>query len=376
MTKYPIFLTLILFVQGCIPIPVPYGPYYQPTYPDPSATVIRKDCHGQSGEAIGVGFKIEGGIDVTVKTSGSSYADHRQHLYIAMDIPAGVTTEFLSDQIVFESDGQSVNLPVPTLQVSSFASADTNATFVREALCPVSDEVLEREKLNPFYGLWYWNKEGAYAGFVPSRLELQLPSIVVDNRPVRMEPLQLKLEKRKDNLSYRTSKMEKERDERYEACVKNTPQLHCKNILEVYQEGFRIENSEFDITGRAGGWGDSIGVGVNEMKVLTDKPWQYLSPEIVLKDVASGEIQRRNLSRVYTHCGPYTVPFQTPLQTPVGYVKGNSLVFFNGVVQGLPSQSKIIVRIPSLMINGKRFDFQPLLLELRLLDGGFPPFNC
>ena len=376
MIKYAIFLTLILLLQGCVPIPVPYGPYYQPTYPDNSATVIRKDCHGQSGAAIGVGFKIDEGIDVKVKTSDSSSADHRQNIYIVLDVPAGVTIEFLSDQIVFESDGQSVNFPVPTLQVSSFASADTNTTFVRRSLCPVSDEVLGRETIDKFYGLWYWNKEAKYAGFTPDHLELQLPSMVVENRSIVIAPISLKLEKRKNNLSYMTLQMEYDRNKKYEACVKNTPHLHCNNILEVYQEGFRIQSGEFNITGRVGGWGDSIGVGVSEMKVLTDKPWQYISPEIVLKDIDSGEIQRRKMSKVYTHCGPYTVPFRTRVETHEGYAKGNTLVRFEGTISDLSSQSQIKMRIPPLLINGKRFDFQPLLLELRILDGGFPPFNC
>ena len=38
--------------------------------------------------------------------------------------------------------------------------------------------------------------------------------------------------------------------------------------------------------------------------------------------------------------------------------------------------SHYFVQLPPFLLDGERYEFKPIELELRLFDGGIEPFNC
>lgn len=373
-----IWFILLLTLDGCVPIPVPYGPYYEPSYENPSARVVREGCHGASGAPSGIKFQIDQGIMVEIKTAyRSGYEGDLKHpFFLTMTIPKGAEIRFLSDEIRVSDGNTIINADFPKNMIVR-ASAESDAARMLEmvSLIPVSLEELKKSGQIPQMALWFWLKEESSKGFEPDHLEIVLPTIKKKTDEVNFEPIMMDAEINKRDKNYLTLEMRNERKEKYHRCLKETPNLHCENILEVYQGGFKIQKDDFNATGRVGGWNGSIGVGINDMMTTSPEPWKFIEPIIVLKDRDNGAQQKRQIGKLYLHTPHYEVPFPTPVHAPLGQLEGNAFISINGSL-GEELKSNLEIQLPSLLINGKKFDFKPIKLKLKLLDGEFPPFNC
>lgn len=366
-------------MSGCIPIPIPYGPYYKPSYDDSSARLIREECYGQSGASSGIQFQIDRGILVELKTSyRSGYESAVKHpFFFTMTIPKGIETRFISDEITVLSDKKIVPAKFSkNLSVRSSAEVDAVQTLEMSSLIPLSLKELEKSGQIPQMALWFWLKKEENKGFEPNHLELVLPTVIKGNgTKVIFKPIALDAEIQGRDKNYLTLEMRNERAGKYQKCIKDTPNLHCENTLKVYQKGFEIQQDDFNATGRVSGWSGSIGVGINDIITTTTEPWKFSESFIVLKDRDNGAEQKRQIGKLYLHTSHYEVPFKTLIHAPLGNLEGNAFVMIEGSL-GEDLKSNLEIQLPSLLINGVKFDFKPIKLKLKLMDGEFPPFNC
>jgi len=366
------FIFVLLF-WGCLPIPIPYGPYYKPSYEDTTAQMIREECHGYSGPSSGIRFTLDQGVSVTLTTAHRSrYPDTKHPLIITLTLPHGVTTQFLSDEITVKSDANTSIMIPKTLSVSFTASAESTSTFDLNALYPTSGVSLSPQK--PSLNVWYWVKDKRYQGFTPTNLELTLPAVQFPKERIVFPPIHLTRQPSRFDSPYQTQQIHEEQHQKYALCQKETPKKRCQNILEVYQEGFALHQGEIAISGRVGG-GDDIGVGVSDMVVTSTQPWKLNPPVLILKNQDTGEIQQRSIDKLYLHCDPYDVPFTSVVHAPSGDIKGSASIDLMSSL-GERYSSHIEIQLPPILINGKKVVFKPIILDLQLLDGEFPPFNC
>ncbi|MFZ2967891.1 MAG: hypothetical protein WA080_02405 [Sulfuricurvum sp.] len=370
-------LVVILFGGGCLPIPIPYGPYYQPFYEDATTQVIREECHGYSGPSSGIRFQLPQGITVAIKTAYSSgYSGGFKHPFLlTMTIPKGVEVAFVSDHITVIGKHSLAIMP-KTLSVGATGHIDGNATITLLSLLPISRATLQQTHQEPSMGVWFWLRDQHDTGFEPNTLELHFPNLLVEGeKEVRFDPIVLHAKTVHGDKNYVTPSIEALRQQKYERCLHETPKRRCATLLEIYPEGFTLVKEDFNITGRVGGWKGLIGVGVNDMVVTSLRPWRFNPTTITLKDLERGTLQTRNLQTLYLHTGNYEVPFTSVVHAPLGEIKGFASIYLNGSL-GEERDSEVSVLLPSLLINGKKFNFKPIKLQLKLLDGEFPPFNC
>ena len=87
-------------LAGCIP--APYGPYYRPSYPDPSSQVRKAFCGGQAGPPSKLQFSAPGGIKVAVDADKEFLERSRRDrpLHIMLRVPGDKAFQFLSDQVL------------------------------------------------------------------------------------------------------------------------------------------------------------------------------------------------------------------------------------------------------------------------------------
>lgn len=379
MKNIMIFWILSIILAGCIPIPMPYGPYFEPSYENNSSQIIREGCHGYSGASSGIKFTIENGIVVELKTSYlSGYKSDVKHPFLlTLTLPKGVRVQFVSDKIYISGADGIVNVKMPTtISVGATAHVEANDTLDIHSLSPIALNELLTTGQKPQMGIWFWLRDDKYKGFEPEKLAVEMPKILFNsNQKVVFDPIILSAELNKKEKNYFTRSMYEERQQKYEKCIRETPHLQCKNILEVYQKGFTVQKDDFNITGRASAWNGSIGIGFSDMIDSSLQSWKFSDSSVTLIDIDTGKVQKRELSKLYIHTGNYEVPFTTRINAPTGEMEGYTYIFINGSL-GEQLKSDLEIQLPSAIINGKRFDFLPIKLKLRLFDGEFPPFNC
>lgn len=367
-----------VFFAGCVP--AMYGPYYEPSYADDSAEPVLEACYGQAGPPSGLKFSIPDGIVVEVSTA-KHYGSEREDypFYVMLRIPSGVDAAFLSDEVQIMLLPEGTKLPSPdSIRVVSSVRADGNATFAFDAVCPVSAKTVKSAGNDAAFSLDFWIRDEQDMGFVPDQLELHLPALVVDENTMECRPIIMDARTTRSDVNYLTTAMQEHLQERYRRCLDETPERRCKNIINIYQEGFRETYGDFTLSGRMSAGIGSIphpmGIGL-KVDANTTEPWRFGSSEMVVKDTASGREIRRNIRTVYVRCDSFQVPVTTPVRVPSGMQDAASTLFIEGSL-GMQLHSRIEIRLPPMRINGRIYEFKAIRLELNVFDGGIYPFNC
>ena len=368
------FCVIGLFFAGCIPMM--HGPYYKPSYPDPSAEEVLASCYGQVGPPSGVKFTIPEGIEVsfsTVKPYGSKRNDYP--FSVRLIIPPGVKVQFLSNEIAVSAPGGETVRGPEQIRVVSTGLAEVQTLLDAEAMCPVPVDAMVQSAQRPFVVISYWGgREGGQFASAPSELGVFLPDLTVGDVPLKIAPIIMEGQKIRSDTYYLTARMREERQQRYRLCVEKTPERACKNFLEVYDTGYRETTDDFNLSVSASHGGGQTGFRA-DLEARTPKPWRLSTDKVVMQDMKSGVQVQRTIGSLSVHCGSFYVPVMTPVHGPETLEPGRSNIFIEGSL-GESLHSDMTIQLPPLKINETLYRFEPIRLELRLFDGGIYPFNC
>lgn len=371
-----------LFLQGCIP--APYGPYYQPSYPDNSAALIKEYCRGQAGPPSILEFAGPEGIRFSVSAAKKYMLDEQRSdrpLRISINVPAGTHFQFLADSITISDQANSTAMTArPNLEVNAAFETGPNTVLNFDKLAPTSarDATASPEALaGKMLG-----KMNIYLpeikNFVPQRVQLQFPSIQLEHGMQAFPDETLQAEKYGTHgYVYQSGEYRKSLEERRDTCLRNTPQRHCEYIVELNSDSLSHRTGNFTLLGRYYVYdlrNHTPFVGTMELAFHTAETWHIADRIIRLKDLDSGKQHEYTISRMPLWFG-YTVPLTTAI-TGVGADNKARTTLYIDTSLGEKMAPHYFVRLPPMRINGRNYTLKPIELELRMLDGGIEPFNC
>lgn len=367
-------------IMSCMP--APYGSYYRPAYPDNNATLSREDCHGQAGPMSKLSFTLANNISISVSAKKNYLQRERSDTPLTIDItlPPGESIRFLSDQITFTTFANSEHRVMPMhMRVLGRMYINSDTTIDLDKIGPVSASVAyEAHKTHPDWPLvdaeiHEWN---GISNFHPRTLIAHFPAIEIDDRKVSAKPEVFTASGGPDAWwYYETEQHRQEREQKFNRCMEDTPQLNCRNILEIIQEG--TNQKQGDIEYRARLWKTDTPDLRYVLNLLSysEAALRFLDNKTVFEDHHGGKKQAHQFDTVYLVIGWLELPLSTEIR---GITHGNNastLLRIEGSL-GDKMESTIHIHLPALLINGERYELAPIELELRRFDGGMEPFNC
>lgn len=383
----PRHLTLLLtsgLLAGCIP--APYGPYYRPSYPDPSAVMTQANCGGQAGPPSRLSFALPDGISVSLNTSSdtpgtdaSTKAETRSVLRLALSLPPGSRLAFLEDRLQIDAGDGTALLVSPPASVSATHPLQAGDTMSSVRLAPVDPERLTAHSMP---GAPVFTAKASFGlvspDYQPDRLTLTLPALRHDGSTLNLPPLQLDAAAYRPGWhNYSTADARAKQQAEHRQCQTKTPEQHCEYLLTTYEEGFRSRHGEVEASGRLliieRPQGHRLDAYLDYAFFAGDT-WQLASDQATLVDTANGARRDLPLTSLVAHIQLTELPLSTAVRNPSSDGRGKVTMWLDIPLPG--SAARYTIQLPEVEINGKRHRPKPLTLERRLLDGGIEPFNC
>lgn len=369
------FGILALVMSGCIPIPAVYSSYYMPTYEDGKTR-----SPGCVGPKTKVFFEMPENVQIEVRMDNAlANTPAKNPIIIHFKIPRGVSFQFVDDKIGVENNSSQTKVAIENrLRIESTNhDAEPDMVFDFDKLCPVDSKTIEQNSQR-IHGLFiYSSKLGEFKNDFPDRLELLFQPIVIGTKTVTFEPISLDSKQINQNRHYYMPMFK----ETYEMCAVHNEIKECKEYGRLLwrQKGYAASNDYFGISGNVRRYENDpyIYVSRNELSIFSAKPFRLPVPAVGIADKTSGQKFYGNpeQKKITFECGSYTVPMTTPIQVASSEAAKLSDVYIEGSIENLQSK-EITIFLPSVMINGKKFDFKPIKIFLKPFDMEILPFNC
>lgn len=375
MFKLAIFIVLMIMSTGCIPIPAVYSSYYMPTYQDGKTR-----SPGCVGPKTKVFFDIPENVQVEVRTDNALGKTSVQNpIIIHFRIPKGVRFQFVDDKIDVENNAAQSKVVIDkNLRVESVNfNAEADTVFDFDKLCPVDSKTIEKNSQQIHASFVYSAKVGEFKNDVPERLEVLFQPIVIGSKTVTFEPISLDSKQINQDRHYYMPMFK----ETYEMCAVHNEIKECQEYGRLLwrQKGYAASNDYFGISGNVKRYRNDpyIYVGRNELSIFSAKPFRLPLPAVVVVDKRSGEKFYGNpeQKKITFECGSYTVPMTIPIQVISSEAAEYSDIYIDGLIENRQSK-EVTIFLPSVMINGKKFDFKPIKIVLKPFDMEILPFNC
>lgn len=374
--RVPAMIVVAAALSGCVP--APYGPYYRPSYPDPSSTLQKAYCGGQAGPPARLAFQGPGDVGVSVRAETPLQPGEPRLLHVAIDLPAGTRFQFLAETVALAAsrdDEAASRVPAVSVTASLKLQGDDWIDFAQAG--PTSLDVARRYLAA--------NPEGRFADvrfdigrlgqFAPARMQVEFPALQLDTASVAIPGMELQQQAGSSFPIYRTAEYAQTLQQRYAACLRQTPASNCHYIPTHDPYGFRHEAERFALAGRFWVTGEAAQATLNaefEAGVRVSGRWRFADNEVRLRDAASGEVRvmpLRNPRVVWS----YAVPLAAEVRSVAA---GSTRIDVRTSVGGDHEASRYVLTLPPFLLNGTRHEFGPIEFERRLFDGGFEPFNC
>jgi len=383
--KYIQLFMLLTLLQGCLPSP--YFSYYEPSYPDPMASVNRQWCRGAAGPPTNLSFKIAKNISMTANAAKDYYQRKSKDvpLNITMKIPLGTKIEFLSDEVIVSeeknADGKKVKAMVTVVAAHSTINPLDLVDISR--IGPVRSDLtgkagFDRQKQLLSTAEIYFDVDAT--DFLPESLTVDFPAIIAGGVVTKIAPVELHLDRKATGwrIEYESNAHSRLRKEKYAQCLKMGQGGHCQSILENITEGFIESTPEYKV------YGSIIFKGDNQKPVLSNsmkfkftdvQPWRFASDMITLKDDHSEVIRLHQVNRFNLVFNWYDIPLPTPIQG-VGSQPEDSTYIRILANLGEKTPPRFYVTLPPVLVDGEEFKFEPIEFIYKPVVGGIDPFNC
>lgn len=319
-------------------------------------------------------------VDFEVRTDNAlGNKSVKYPVIIHFRIPKGVSFQFVDENIRVEgSSSQSKVAMQNQLRISSVNhGAEPDRVFDFDKLCPVDAKTIEKNSQSINASLTYSIKLGEFKNGFPDQLELLFQPITIDNKVASFEPMSLNSKQINQHRHYYMPMFKKT----FEECAIHNETKECQEYGRAIwlQNGYAASNDFFSISGKVdtSEYGAYLWVGRNELKFSSAKPWRLPMPALAIVDKSTGEKFYGNPEKKKTtfDCGSYTVPMTTPIKVLSDEAAEYSDVYIDGSIENLQNK-EITIFLPSVMINGKKFDLKPIKIFLKPFDMKILPFNC
>lgn len=356
------FLFIISVFSGCLPMV--YSPYYQPSYDDSSVVSLNGVCGGKGtlGPSSGIEFALPSGIIVDFRTRNDEGSEN-DRFNVIIQIPSGVNAHFLSDEITVKFPDGTTNKQKTLMSVNGTKRVEPHVSlsFPIDQYCPVSGENANNHLSAE---LWAWNQNLDAVGTY-KQLELILPKITVNGdaysfNPITIYPYQIGTNAYSDSS--------------YQGCLRLSPKGRCIMSYIAQTEKFEEKAGVFNLSGRAY-WlqdKDNNHIEVNlDFRTQKNATLKLDTETLVLRDGTTKSTITTKLDFVDINCHAESLPLITPLSG----LNSNLVVYLDGNI-GSKQYSQMDVYLPSIVINGRIYNFKPIHLKRVRVDGGIVPFNC
>jgi hypothetical protein len=367
-----ISLPLAAALSGCVV--APYGTYYRPSNPDPSATFKGAWCQGRAGPTTTIELALGDGLLLTARAERDR---SELPLRLVLEVPAQLPVRFTADRlrIVETASGRPIDAPM-TVRAVGRATLPPTATVVPRQLRPAGGAVLALDPQAP-HGQAFLRADGP-AGFAPDAFTLAGPLVVLDTVSVPFAPVTLRWPAGARSPSeYRSDAEQAWLAARAESCRRETPQRACQNLID-----FGLGRSFTDEAGPVhwqGRWWrfprrDSVVLGGElNLAVQSEAPWRFAEPAIRLRDEAAGiehTLRFERIALVFRDGIALDAPLHADRAAGAGATDLHIEVLLPG---GVPDFE---VRLPALRVGAATREVEPIRFERRNFDGGIEPFNC
>jgi hypothetical protein len=371
---------LCFMLHGCLP--APYGAYYRPSYPDPSATLSKEYCGGQAGPPSTLSFNAPEGVIVSVSAPKRRMdSEQERHLRISMSIPAGTRLKFLADgfELAESLEGTGRRITVEISLSTSLKLGIDNWVDIEQFGPTDAQTARNFAASNPEHPITTARLSVPnLKSFAPDTVSLQMPALSRDGKSTRPPPIELLSDSRTNSSRvYRTKPYLQALEERLAKCRTETPQRKCGDIARYDAEGLRFSLDDFTLSGRFWVWDVQTNTPFSSEVALTTNDvtrWRFAGPEIRFTDLATDDIRQDRMGPMLVSW-KLKVPFATAIRAvDTGESPSTRLVIESSL--GTRDASKYVIRLPPVQINGREYILKPIELELHRFDGGFEPFNC
>lgn len=372
------FLATAAALAGCIP--APYGAYYKPSYPDSSSTLQQAYCGGKAGPPTKLQFEGPGGLRVSVTAEKKHLEKERKDrsVRIAIDIPPGSRFQFLGSTIEIsnrqiEGGTRAVAEFVVTTSLGLPEEGWIDFAEAGPTTVALAERYLASNPGGRFAELRY--DSGELKRFSPSKFDISLPPILLGPGSLAVPKIELLSQDGPTHRIFRSRAYSQVLQDRYQACLLNTPERNCQYIPIYDPYAFKHEAQGFALIARF--W--KVGEGPNlhfefGADARVTERWRLSSSEFRLKDLDSGEVRQVRLEKPRITWS-YAIPLSAAvLATPSGLNPDTSLRIRTSL--GEKEASRYFVKLPPFLLDGVTHRFSPIELELRRFDGGLEPFNC
>lgn len=371
-------LSFAASLAGCVV--APYGPYFQPSSPDPSATYKGAWCQGQAGPTTNIALALGDGLTLAARAERDYPERDRPELplRLVLEVPAQLPVRFTADRlrIVEMGSGRSVDAPMSVRAIGRATLAPT-ATVVPQQLRAAGSAVIAFDAHAP-HGRAYLRADGP-PGFAPAAFTLAGPLVVLDTASVPLPPLTLRWPAGARTASeYRSDAEQALLVARAETCRRETPQRACENLLAFgLGRSFTADTGPVQWQGR---WWRSprrdgaVAVdGELSLALDSETPWRLAGDVISLRDEAAGVEHTLRVERIeiYFRDG---IALDAPLHADRAAGVGATEVQIESLLPaGVPDFE---VRLPALQVGATTRDIAPIRFERHRFGGGIEPFNC
>lgn len=361
-------------LAGCVPFP--YGVYYRPAYPDPSAVVSQASCGGRAGPPARIAFQAPPGFRVEANALRRPLAqDGDRPLTISLALPPGHTLRFTEDTLRVDSGGREAALSTPSLRAVTHYRLRPEAWIDAAALAP-ADPGAQRMGDDPIatarLGFGKLEVQG-------DTLDVQLPAIETDAGRIAFGALRLEADTARPYVrTYRTRQQLEAVVAREAQCRREAPGMRCENIRLFDPYAFRVRSGDFEAAGRF--WsmvtsrGDVAPLQFElEMRAHGPARWRFVEPVVGVRH-ASGKWHARQFAEVDVVFAS-AVPLSTAIRSATGGRATETAVRIDANL-GRDERARYVITLPPYEFDGVRRELAPLEFERRTFDVGIEPFNC
>ena len=388
MVRWILIAGLLVNLIGCVPAPM--GKYYKPIYADAAPTYSGDLCYGKAGAPAILTIPLADGVRLSVSAQKNYLEKDRadRSLRLSLEVPFGAAIQFASSEIHV---GHDLNDPGVVTKADAFVSALLMVPAAEPAdmqrLAPTSFSVQEVRRFSA--STWLDFTIGDH--FVPDGFTMELPRLVrsLDTKS-NQSPVVLSATarrhtdrypgeyKNKTSLYYETPESLQLLKDKIAKCEREGRGDKCNSITTFDVGEYKLERDGFEFSGR---WYvyevEANSPFSSQLKIRTTnpEPWRFEQNRIRLVEKGTGA------ERIYTfEQYPLSIGYMVPMGTQIrGVNRSKNDEPTSATIEsslGVDEAATYVVRLPDLMINGRRFQIKPILLERRLLDFGLEPFNC
>lgn len=337
-----------VFLSSCLP--APHGAYYRPSSPDGSATLSRRDCGGYSGPPSVITVPVH---DVLLSVHLAQGRQDSMKVVMSLEAPKDSLLQFASDEIrltdLDRNETRTLHAGPWYLGYWHFGQIPSSKPVDFTHRLPTAPENIlnDMEVSLPF----------SFPGFSPDVVRVHLPPVASDSGDIRIPPLVWNADR--EGASVEGYKKGWDWWPYIEEDVTAGRMTVRSGATCGVDRGLKAEHGL-----QAPGLHGNILIAFP-----ADMAWRFSSDEIVFEDAGSGESRRMRFTHLQDRSSP-DVAFAAEFRCAGS---GRSSTFFSMPVE-LPQ--KIRIELPPLLINGRKYDIQPITFELRRFEFGVYPFNC